>query len=631
MYENLKHNCGIALLRLRKPLYYYHYEYNSWMYGINKLYLLLEKQHNRGQEGCGIAVLKLNSDPGSKYIYVNKKLGPQAILEVFEEIYNYYEKLKLEKSKYYFDPYWAKVNIDFAGELFLGHLRYGTYGEGNYDYLHPFIRFNNWKTRTLLIAGNFNFTNSKEMFDELLSLGQHPISYSDTNTILEKIGHILDYEVDTIFKKYKQQGYNNKKITELIIQEIDIVKIINNATWKWDGGYVIVGIIGSGHSFAFRDPYGIRPAFYYIDDEVIVVASERPAIQTSFNLKTEDVFELPPGHILIINPDASYKLEKFIEPNTKKSCSFERIYFSRGTDRDIYIERKTLGKLLAQAVLEEINYDIQNTIFTFIPNTALDAFIGLTDEIEKILINKYLNNLFLEKEFNEEKFRELEKLKIRKEKLIVKDLKLRTFITPQEHRKDLVAHIYDVTYGIVKPTDTIVVVDDSIVRGTTLKESILYMLDKLNPKKIIVVSSAPQIRYPDCYGIDMANLHEFIAFEAAIQLLKEKRKENIINYVYNKCKEQERFPPEKMVNYIKLIYDQFSYEEISDKISQILKGNDIKAELKVIFNTIENLHKACPNNLGDWYFSGDYPTPGGVKVVNSAFINYIENKKERAY
>lgn len=630
MSEEIKHECGIALLRLRKSLEYYYSHYGTWMYGINKIYLLMEKQHNRGQDGAGLASVKINPLPGYQYIDRIRSVGSHSLLDIFEQLFSIFEKIKKDNPDRFIDPIWAKLNVPFAAEVFLGHLRYGTFGNNDINFVHPLIRENNWKTRNLVIAGNFNLTNTQELFDHLIELGQHPKAYTDTVTILEKIGHFLDDEVEKIFNKYKRQGYDNKIITEFISKELDIVRILNNSAWRWDGGFVIGGIIGNGDSFVFRDPWGIRPAYYYCNEEVVAVASERPAIQTAFNAKFEEVNELPAGYAIIIKNDGNYTIERIIEPYKKRSCSFERIYFSRGTDKEIYNERKMLGKLLAPKVLHEINYDIENTIFTYIPNTAIDAFLGLIEAVQEYC-DEVKKEKIKNKSLNEEELEKILKLHPRIEKLAVKDLKLRTFITSDSSRKDLVAHIYDVTYGIVKPSDNVVIVDDSIVRGTTLKESILAMFDRLNPKCIIIVSSAPQIRFPDCYGIDMAKLQDFIAFEAAISLLKEKKMDNIINYVYKKCKEQENLPKEEIVNYVKLIYEQFTDEEISNKIAQLLHDNKIKAKLKIIFNTIENLHKACPNHTGDWYFTGNYPTPGGNKVVNTAFINYMEGKNIRAY
>ncbi|HOU99376.1 MAG TPA: amidophosphoribosyltransferase [Bacteroidales bacterium] len=633
MSEAIKHECGFALLRLRKPLEYYATHYGTWMYGLNKLYLLMEKQHNRGQDGAGFATIKINPKPGKPYIDRLRSNSQQSLLDIFDQLHKKFDKIEQEHRDRIHDPYWAKENVPFAGELFLGHLRYGTFGKNEIEFVHPVLRENNWKTRNLVLAGNFNLTNVQELFEHLIDLGQHPKAYTDTVTMLEKIGHFLDDEVETLFRKYKDMGLSNAEITEHISQEIDIKHILNNASWRWDGGFAMAGMIGTGDAFVLRDPWGIRPAYYYFNDEIAVVTSERPVIQTVFNAPFEEIKELDPGHAIIIRHFNEISIQRIIEPYKKKSCSFERIYFSRGTDRDIYTERKKLGQLIAPKVLETIHYDITNTVFSYIPNTAADAFYGLVEEINAFC-NETKKKKILELGTNvtTEKLEEFIYLCPRIEKLAVKDLKLRTFISKDEGRNDLVAHVYDVTYGIVKDDqDTLVIVDDSIVRGTTLKQSILKMLDRLKPKKIIIVSSAPQIRYPDCYGIDMAKLSDFIAFQAAIELLKETKQEHIIDSVYKKCKEQQYFAKEDIVNYVKLIYKPFSADEISKKIAELVTPKDINAKVDIIFNSIESLHEACPENLGDWYFTGDYPTPGGNKVVNNSFINYIEGTNTRAY
>lgn len=633
MSDAIKHECGFALLRLRKPLEYYSTHYGTWIYGLNKLYLLMEKQHNRGQDGAGFATIKINPKPGKPYIDRLRSNSQQSLLDIFEQLHHKFDIIKQQNRERIHDPYWAKDNVPFAGEVFLGHLRYGTFGKNDIEFVHPVLRENNWKTRNLVLAGNFNLTNVQELFEHLIDLGQHPKAYTDTVTMLEKIGHFLDNEVETLFRKYKDLGLSNAEITEHIANEIDIVRILNNASWRWDGGFAIAGMIGTGDAFVLRDPNGIRPAYYYYNDEIAVVTSERPVIQTVFNAPFEEIKELKPGHAIIIKHHNEISVQRVIEPYKKKSCSFERIYFSRGTDRDIYTERKKLGKMIAPKVLEKINYDIKNTVFSYIPNTAADAFYGLVEEI-----NTYCNEtkkqkvLELGHTITPQKLNEFIYLCPRIEKLAVKDLKLRTFISQDEGRNDLVAHVYDVTYGIVKDyEDTLVIVDDSIVRGTTLKQSILRMLDRLKPKKIIIVSSAPQIRYPDCYGIDMAKLSDFIAFQAAIELLKETKQEHIIDFVYKKCKEQQFYAKEDVKNYVKQIYKPFTAEEISKKIAKLVTPNDIHAEVEIIFNSIENLHESCPHNLGDWYFTGDYPTPGGNKVVNNSFINYIDGVNTRAY
>jgi len=633
MSDELKHECGIALLRLRKPLEYYKLKYGTWMWGINKLYLLMEKQHNRGQDGAGAACIKLDLQPGKKYIHRFRSNSQQSIQDVFSQIHIEFEKVELRNPNLLNDPHWAKENLPFAGELFLGHLRYGTFGKNNIENVHPVMRENNWKSRNLVVAGNFNLTNVNELFEHLKELGQHPKDYSDTVTVLEKIGHFLDKEVERVFEQKKYEGLSNVQISEYIVKNLNIKKILNEASWRWDGGFVVAGMVGHGDSFVMRDPWGIRPAFYYYNDEIAVVTSERPVIQTVFNAPIDKIKEVKPGYAVIIKNNNTITEEKIIEPYKKSSCSFERIYFSRGTDRDIHNERKELGRLIAPTILKSINYDVENTVFSYIPNTAAVAFYGLTDAINKHYIKIKKEKIFaLGNNITQEALEKFINLIPRIESLAVKDIKLRTFITQDAVRKDLVEHVYDVTYGIVRDfKDTLVVIDDSIVRGTTLKESILRMLDRLNPKKIIVVSSAPQIRYPDCYGIDMAKLSDFVAFQAAIELLKENGKQSVINEVYNISKEQQNKPKEEIVNYIKLIYKPFTADEISEKITQLLKPKDIKADIKIIYNSIKNLRKAIPNHTGDWYFTGDYPTPGGNMVVNNSFINYIEGRNQRAY
>jgi len=632
MSEEIKHECGFALLRLRKPLEYYLTHYGTWMYGLNKLYLLMEKQHNRGQDGAGFASVKINPTPGKPYIDRLRSNSSQPLFDIFEKLNNIFEKIQQHNSTRFHDPKWAKENVPFAAEVYLGHLRYGTFGKNEIENIHPVLRENNWKTRNLVLAGNFNLTNVQELFNHLIELGQHPKAYSDTVTILEKIGHFLDDEVERLFRKYKDNGFKNNEITELISNELDIKRILNNAAWRWDGGFVVAGIIGTGDAFALRDPWGIRPAYYYYNNEIAVVTSERPVIQTVFNVKYDEVKELEPGHAFIIRHFNDITIERVIEPYKKSSCSFERIYFSRGTDKDIYTERKKLGRLIAPKVLETINYDLENTVFSYIPNTAAVAFYGLIESINEYCTERKKRYILSNKNISQEELDKIMQLSPRIELLAVKDLKLRTFISQDEGRNDLVAHVYDVTYGIIKDfQDTIVIVDDSIVRGTTLKQSILKMLDRLNPKKIVIVSSAPQIRYPDCYGIDMAKLSDFVAFQAAIELLKETKQENIIDYVYRKCKEQQNYAKEDIVNYVKLIYKPFTVEQISKKIAEIVKPQEVRAEVEIVFNSLENLHQACPNNKGDWYFTGNYPTPGGNKVVNNAFINYIEKINSRAY
>lgn len=633
MSDAIKHECGIAFIRLRKPLEYYKVKYGTWMYGINKLWLLMEKQHNRGQDGAGAVCLKLNLRPGKQYLNRYRSNSQSPIIDIFERINNDINTLSGGNIERLSDPYWARDNVPFAGELYMGHLRYGTFGKNNIENVHPFLRTNNWKSRTLAIAGNFNLTNVDELFEHLIELGQHPSEYSDTVSMLEKIGHFLDKEVERVFRHFKDKGVPNKDISEHVARNLDMKRVLNDSCWRWDGGFVVCGIIGTGEAFVIRDPWGIRPAFYYFDEEIIVATSERPAIQTALNVPIQSIRELKPGYALIARNDGRISEELIIEPFIKKSCSFERIYFSRGTDRDIYLERKMLGRLLAPQVLKAINYDIANTVFSYIPNTAADAFYGLIEAVNDYCTeNKKQAVKKLGKNVSDEKLNEIFGVKVRMEKIAVKDIKMRTFISQDEGRKDLVSHVYDVTYGIVRDNiDTLVIVDDSIVRGTTLKESILKILDRLSPKKIIIVSSAPQIRFPDCYGIDMAKFNDFVAFKAAMALLKERKMVSVINEVWNKSKEQEEMPKEDFVNYVKKIYEPFTQEEISLKIIELLKPGDLKAELEIIFNSIENLHTACPGHLGDWYFTGDYPTPGGNKVVCTAFLNYMEGKHDRAY
>ncbi len=633
MSDSIKHECGIALIRLLKPLEYYLAKYGTTFYGLNKLYLLMEKQHNRGQDGAGIAGVKFDVDPGYNYLDRLRSNTSTPIKDIFDNINHSLEKIYNKNPERLNDTRWLKHNTEFSGELFLGHLRYGTFGKNNIESCHPFVIQNNWLSKTLAVAGNFNLTNVDEQFDKLLNLGQHPVETTDTVTILEKISHYVEGHTDDLLKQYRAQGLTKKEISPLIQQNMDIQHILTKSCRDWDGGYVIAGLFGHGDAFVMRDPWGIRPAFYFKNDEIVVVASERPAIQTAFNLPVEAVKELTPGNAIIIKKDGSCNEVSCREPHEKKACSFERIYFSRGTDKNIYQERKDLGKYLTPAILKAINYDFENTVFSYIPNTASTAFNGLVEELDTFCKKVHKEKILqCSGNITSEKLDEILKLKPRIETLAVKDVKLRTFITQDTKRDDLVTHVYDVTYGIVrKGKDTLVVLDDSIVRGTTLKNSIIRMLDRLGPKKIIIASSAPQIRYPDCYGIDMAKLSDFIAFKAAIELLKDTRQDNIINEVYKKCKEQELLPKEEIVNYVKLIYKAFTAEQVSEKISFMLKEKEVKADLQIIFQTIEDLHESCPDNKGDWYFTGNYPTPGGNKVVNKSFINYIEGRNERAY
>jgi len=633
MSDQINHECGIALIRLLKPLEYYLSKYGTSLYGIQKMHLLLQKQHNRGQDGAGIAEVKFDLPPGKKYISRIRSNANAPIQDVFKRLYGKISEATNGHPERLNDVNWLKANAEFTGELFLGHLRYGTFGGNLKSNLHPMIRANNWKTRSLVIAGNFNMTNNNELFQQLVDLGQYPVETSDTVTVLEKIGHFLDEENERIYRQFKEKGFSKFQTTQHIIKELDILNILRGSAKRWDGGYVIGGLLGHGDSFVMRDPSGIRPAYYYKDDEVIVAASERPVIQTTFNLQYDEVQELPAGHAMIIKKNGQVSLDRFIDPLPKKSCSFERIYFSRGSDKDIYRERKKLGWFLGQPVLEEIDFDLENTVFSYIPNTASVAFSGLVEMISDFRSSQITEQILSEKShLSRKKLEKLFSVKPRIETIAVKDLKLRTFITADHQRNDLVAHVYDVTYGVIRRgIDTLVVIDDSIVRGTTLKQSIIRMLDRLGPKKIVVASSAPQIRYPDCYGIDMARLNDFIAFKAAIALLKETNQEHIINDVYRKSKAQELLPKEEIVNYVKEIYKPFSARQISDKIASLVTDHEIQTDVKVIYQNIEDLHTAIPHHTGDWYFTGDYPTPGGNKVVNQSFINYIEGKNVRAY
>ena len=632
MSELIKHECGIALIRLRKPLEYYKEKYGTWQYGLNKLYLLMEKQHNRGQDGAGIVNVKMELEPGQEYINRHRSIEQNPIKNIFDKVAKGIKKAEKNKPKDA-DIRWVYENVPFSGEVFLGHLRYGTFGRNSIEFVHPVMRQNNWKSRTLVLAGNFNLTNTDELFQKLIALGQHPKAYTDTVTVLEKVGHFLDEENQLHFRNYKNEGYSNREISPLIEKNLDVQKVLESASKDWDGGYAIAGMFGHGDAFVMRDPWGIRPAFYYYDDEIVVVASERPVIQTVMNVRADDVSEVKPGEALIIKKDGSVSSKMIRVPHTRRSCSFERIYFSRGSDKDIYQERKMLGSLLAPAVLRSIDYDIENTVFSYIPNTSETAFYGLVHGVRQYCVDWKIKQLKAHNgSITNEIMEAVLSVEPRVEKLAIKDVKLRTFIADDASRDDLVAHVYDVTYGIIRNNiDTLVIIDDSIVRGTTLKNSILKILDRLHPKKIIVVSSAPQIRYPDCYGIDMAVLDKFIAFNATIKLLKDTNQEHVIDEVYRKCKEQENLPKEEIVNYVKEIYKPFKAEEVSKKIAELLKPDECIAEVEIIYQTIENLHKACPNDTGDWYFTGNYPTPGGNKVVNTSFINYVEGKDGRAY
>lgn len=632
MSDALKHECGIALLRLKKPLEFYKEKYGSAFYGVQKMYLLMEKQHNRGQDGAGFASIKLDVEPGERYISRVRSNDPQPIQDVFAQINARINEELAQHPEYADSVALQKKNIPYIGELFLGHVRYGTFGKNSIESVHPFLRQNNWMHRNLIVAGNFNMTNVKELFDSLVELGQHPKEMADTVTVMEKIGHFLDDEVTGLYQDCKNEGYSKRDASPVIAERLDVAKILRRASKGWDGGYAMAGLFGHGDAFVFRDPAGIRPAYFYEDDEITVVASERPVIQTVFNVPFEKVQELDPGHALIIKKNGKVSKEEIIVPTVKKACSFERIYFSRGSDAEIYQERKDLGKLILPAVLEAIDQDTDNTVFSYIPNTAETSFYGMVEAAQDFL-NQRKNNYILENRntLTKETLQQLLEVKIRTEKVAIKDAKLRTFITEDSSRDDLVAHVYDVTYGVIKPNDNLVIIDDSIVRGTTLKKSILKMMDRLNPKKIVIVSSAPQIRYPDCYGIDMAKLEGLVAFQAALELLKERNLYHIVDEVYAKCKAQENFKDADVVNYVNEIYAPFQPQEISDKIAVMLSSEGIKAEVKIIFQTVENLHVACPKNLGDWYFTGDYPTPGGNRVVNRAFMNFYEGKDSRAY
>lgn len=635
MSDQIKHECGIAFIRLRKPLNYYVEKYGTAAYGINKLYLLMEKQHNRGQDGAGVGNIKLDVEPGQRYISRLRSNDNQPIKEIFAKINGYLEEVQAKDPALLRDVDYLKKNVPFTGEVLLGHLRYGTFGRNSIESCHPFLRQNNWMTRNLVVAGNFNLTNVDELFNLLVDLGQHPKEQSDTVTVLEKIGHFLDMENEKLYEQFKERGYEKHEITNLIVEHMKVHRILRNAAEDWDGGYAMAGMMGHGDAFVLRDPSGIRPAFYYYDDEVVVVTSERPAIQTAFNVPIEEIKEVDPGHALIVKKDGRVDLKEIRKPLKKTACTFERIYFSRGSDKDIYQERKNLGRSICDEVLKAVDHDLRNSVFSFVPNTAETAYYGMVEGL-----NDYLNGVKQEKiakldpESNDyaDELKDILQIKPRTEKIAIKDAKLRTFITQDEARDDLVTHVYDITYGSIKQgEDNLVILDDSIVRGTTLKQSILRILDRLGPKKIVIVSSAPQIRYPDCYGIDMAKLGDFIAFQAAISLLKQRGMEKVIDEVYQKCKQQENLPKDEIKNFVKEIYEPFTAEEISRKISELLTPADINAEVQILYQGLEGLHKAIPNHTGDWYFSGEYPTAGGNRVVNKSFIYYVEGKNQRAY
>ncbi|NGF75288.1 amidophosphoribosyltransferase [Fluviicola sp. SGL-29] len=633
MSDAIKHECGIALLRLKKPLQFYLDKYGTAFYGLNKMNLLMEKQINRGQDGAGLANIKLDMNPGERYISRYRSIDSKPIQDIFSHINSRFAEIGKENPALLKDVDYLKKNAGFTGELFLGHLRYGTFGRNSIESCHPFLRQNNWITRNLVVAGNFNLTNVDELFDVLTSIGQHPKEKSDTVTVLEKIGHFLDEENDELYYELKAKGYVNPEITHKIIDTLNIERILKRASADWDGGYAMAGLFGHGDAFVLRDPNGIRPAYWYEDDEICIVASERPVIQTTFKLKREQIKELTPGHALIIRKNGSVSETLINEPKEPKKCSFERIYFSRGNDASIYEERKNLGRYVVPQVLDAVNHDLDNSVFSFIPNTAETSFYGMIKGLEDYLNQQKLQQVLeLGTAITKEQLEKILFQRARIEKIAIKDAKVRTFISQDESRDDLVASSYDITYGsVIRGKDNLVVIDDSIVRGTTLKQSIFRILDRLDPKRIVVVSSAPQIRYPDCYGIDMAKMGDFIAFEAAIELLKESRRGQVIEDVYRKCKEQIQYPKEQIKNYVKEIYAPFTDEQISAKIAQMLTPEDINAEVSIVYQSVENLHKACPDNLGDWYFTGNYPTPGGNKVVNKAFINWKEGINERAY
>ena len=629
MIDEIKHECGIALIRLKKPYQYYIDKYGTPMYGLNKLYLLMEKQHNRGQDGAGVAVVKLNVPQGTRYISRYRSVESAPISDIFKRVNKKFKKVIKSNPKKYNDAEWMLRNTAFTGEVMLGHLRYGTHGSLGTEYCHPFLRQNNWRTRNLVMAGNFNMTNVDELFKKLVMLGQHPKDKADTVTVMEKIGHFLDEENERLFQNLKAQ-YSNQEASGMIAREMNIQRILQRSCRDFDGGYAMAGLVGSGAAFVARDPNGIRPAYYYEDDEVVVVASEKPAIKTAFNIEYDKIKEIKPGNALIIDVEANVSEKEFITPGEKKSCSFERIYFSRGSDPDIYNERKMLGKKVVTQVLKEINFDIENTVFSYIPNTAETSFWGMIEGVEDYLKN-HRKEQIKGKKISDDELDRLMSLKPRIEKLVIKDAKMRTFIADDNSREDLVSHVYDTTYEVIKKDiDTVVVIDDSIVRGTTLEKSIVRMLDKLSPKKIVIVSSAPQIRFPDCYGIDMSKMKEFVAFRALLELLKENDKEYLLDVVYDKCN-MSKLTGEPSPNYVKELYKEFTYQQITDKIAEIVTPSDLKAELSVVYQTIEGLHESCPNNKGDWYFTGDYPTSGGNKVVNKAYVNFMEGKEVRAY
>ncbi|AIY12467.1 MULTISPECIES: amidophosphoribosyltransferase [Cellulophaga] len=632
MSDAIKHECGISLIRLLKPLEYYQEKYGTAFYGVNKMYLMMEKQHNRGQDGAGFASIKLDMKAGERYMSRVRSIAQQPIQDIFAQINDRVNSAIKENPEYENDVALQKKHIPYIGEVLLGHVRYGTFGKNSIESVHPFLRQNNWMHRNLIVAGNFNMTNVDELFDNLIQIGQHPKEMADTVTVMEKIGHFLDDAVAKLYKEIKKEGFNKQEASPLIAERLNVAKILRRAAKNWDGGYTMAGLLGHGDAFVLRDPAGIRPAYYYKDDEVVVVASERPAIQTVFNIQFEDIKELDPGHAILVKKNGKTIIKEILEPTERKACSFERIYFSRGSDKEIYQERKELGKLIFPQILECIDEDIKNTVFSYIPNTAETSFYGMVKEAQNYMNKKKEEQILsIGSKITKEELHEILDVRPRIEKVAIKDAKLRTFIAQDSGRDDLVAHVYDISYGSVKKGDNLVIIDDSIVRGTTLKKSILKILDRLHPKKIVVVSSAPQIRYPDCYGIDMAKLEDFIAFRAALELHKDRNTMHIVDDIYQKCLLQVNSHDKDVINYVKEFYLPFTATEISDKIGILLSSPEINAEVQIIYQTISNLHQACPQNLGDWYFTGEYPTPGGNRVVNRAFINFYEGKNERAY
>ena len=632
MSDAIKHECGISLIRLLKPLEYYQEKYGTAFYGVNKMYLMMEKQHNRGQDGAGFASIKLDMEPGERYMSRVRSIAQQPIQDIFAQINDRVNTAIKENPEYENNVALQKKHIPYIGEVLLGHVRYGTFGKNSIESVHPFLRQNNWMHRNIIVAGNFNMTNVDELFSNLVQIGQHPKEMADTVTVMEKIGHFLDDAVAKLYKQIKKEGFNKQEASPIIAERLNVAKILRRAAKNWDGGYAMAGLLGHGDAFVLRDPAGIRPTYYYKDDEVVVIASERPAIQTVFNVQFEDVKELEPGHAILIKKNGKTAIKQILEPTERKACSFERIYFCRGSDKEIYQERKELGRLIFPKILKSIDEDIKNTVFSYIPNTAETSFFGMVKEAQNYMNKKKEEQILsIGSNITQEQLHEILDIRPRIEKVAIKDAKLRTFITQDSGRDDLVAHVYDISYGSVKPGDNLVIIDDSIVRGTTLKKSILKILDRLHPKKIVVVSSAPQIRYPDCYGIDMAKLEDFVAFRAALELHRERGTMNVVDDIYKKCLTQVSSMDKDVINYVKEFYAPFSSDEISHKIGQLLSPPEIKAEVQIIYQTISNLHQACPHNLGDWYFTGDYPTPGGNKVVNRAFINFYEGKNQRAY